>query len=97
MVVSILDPSAGISHNYENYVCLLDNGQVISGILVSETEESVVLRTAEAIDRRILRFEIETLKKSEKSIMPENLHHAFDQQALVDLIEYLTTLKKTAS
>lgn len=94
MLISILDPSAGISHNYENYVCLLVSGQVVTGVMVSETDDYVTLRTAEAIDRKIDRDDVELLKKSEKSIMPENLHHAFDTQGLIDVLEYLMTLKK---
>ena len=94
MLTSILDPSAGVSHNYENYSVLTDSGQVIVGIKVSETESEVVIRTAEAIDRKIPRSDIDRLKKSEKSIMPENLHHSFDQKGLIDLVEYMVTLKK---
>ncbi|WP_164101806.1 PVC-type heme-binding CxxCH protein [Candidatus Laterigemmans baculatus] len=94
MMVSILDPSAGISHNYENYVCLLDSGQIITGVLINRTDDAVTLRTAEAIDRTIPTSEIEELKKSEKSIMPDNLHHTIDPQGLVDLIAYMETLKK---
>lgn len=96
MFISILDPSAGISHNYENYICLLSTGQVVTGVMVSETEDHVTLRTAEAIDRKIDRDDIETLKKSDKSIMPENLHHSFDTQGLIDVVEYLITLRKKA-
>jgi putative heme-binding domain-containing protein len=94
MFTSILDPSAGISHNYENFIVLTDSGQVINGLKVSQTPDEVVIRTAEAIDRKIPQEEIEQIKKSDKSIMPENLHHAFDQQGLLDLIEYMTTLRK---
>lgn len=94
MLTSILDPSAGISHNYENYKVLTDSGQVITGIKVNETDSEVVIRTADAIDRKIAKNEIELLRKSDKSIMPENLHHSFDQKGLVDLIEYMVTLKK---
>ncbi|NND97919.1 MAG: c-type cytochrome [Pirellulaceae bacterium] len=94
MLTSILDPSAGISHNYENYSVLTDGGQVIVGIKISQTDDEVVIRTAEAIDRKIPMAEVELIKKSEKSIMPENLHHAFSQKDLVDIVEYMTTLKK---
>jgi putative heme-binding domain-containing protein len=94
MLASILDPSAGISHNYENYSVLTESGQVIVGIKVSETDQEVVIRTAEAIDRKIPAGDIELIKKSEKSIMPENLHHAFSQQGLIDIVQYMTTLKK---
>lgn len=94
MFVSILDPGAGISHNYENYIALLDSGQVVTGVKVSETADSVTLRTAEAIDRQLPVDQIDVLKKSEKSIMPENLHHTVDQQGLVDIVEYMATLRK---
>lgn len=94
MYTAILDPSAGISHNYENHMVLTNDGQVINGLKVSETPEEVVIRTAEAIDRRIPQADIETIKKSEKSIMPENLHHTFDQKGLVDIVEYMTSLTK---
>ncbi len=94
MLTAILAPSAGISHNYENYAVLTDEGQVITGLKVSETEDEVVIRTAEAIDRKISTDRIERMKKSEKSIMPENLHHATGQQGLIDIVEYMMTLKK---
>ena len=94
MFTSILDPNAGISHNYENYIVLTATGQVINGLKVSETPDEVIIRTAEAIDRKIPQDEIEQIKKSETSIMPDDIHLTMDQQGLVDVIEYLTTLKK---
>ena len=94
MFTSILDPSAGISHNYENYIVLTDTGQVVTGLKMSETPAEIVIRTAEAIDHKIAQNTIEQMKKSEKSIMPDNLHQTIDQQGLVDIVEYMTTLKK---
>ncbi len=94
MFTSILDPSAGISHNYENFIVLTSSGQVINGVKVSETPDEVIIRTAEAIDRKIPQEDIEQIKKSEKSIMPDDIHLTMDQQGLVDVIEYMTTLKK---
>ncbi|MEM9587184.1 MAG: hypothetical protein AAGA03_07875, partial [Planctomycetota bacterium] len=96
MFTSILAPSAGISHNYESYILLTESGQVISGLKVGETADQVTIRTVDAIDRTVPQDEIVELKKSEKSIMPENLHHTTDQQGLIDLVEYLMTLKKKA-
>jgi putative heme-binding domain-containing protein len=94
MLTSILAPSAGISHNYENFSVLTDEGQVITGLKISETDDRVVIRTADAIDRTIPTETIVTIKKSDKSIMPENLHHITGQQGLIDIVEYMTTLKK---
>jgi len=94
LYTSILDPSAGISHNYENFVVLLESGQVVSGLKISETDSLITIRTAEAIDRTFDKADVAEVKQSEKSIMPENLHHTVDQQGLVDIVDYMTTLKK---
>lgn len=94
MFTSILDPSAGISHNYENYIALLDSGQIITGVLVSQSEEKLIIRNAEAIDLVIDPEEVIEMKKSEVSMMPANLHQLTDQKGLVDMVEYLMTLKK---
>jgi putative heme-binding domain-containing protein len=96
MLVALLDPSAGISHNYENWIALLDSGQVVSGLKISETDSEVVLRSADGIDQRLDRETIESLQKSEKSLMPENLHHNFDLGGLMDLIEYMTSLRSSS-
>jgi putative heme-binding domain-containing protein len=94
MFVAVLDPSAGVSHNFESYVLQTDSGDVATGLLVSQTEEEIVLKDAQGIERKFPRDEVEEFKKQEKSIMPENLHHNFDEQGLVDIVEYMLTLKK---
>ena len=94
MLTAVLAPSAGISHNYENFSVLTEEGQVITGLKISETDDEVVIRTADAINRKIPSDEVVKIKKSEKSIMPENLHHITGQQGLIDIVEYMSTLKK---
>jgi putative heme-binding domain-containing protein len=94
MFVAILEPSAGVSHNYESYVLQTDSGDVATGLLVSQTDEEIVLKDAQGIERKFARDEVEEFKKQEKSIMPENLHHNFDEQGLVDIVEYMLSLKK---
>jgi putative heme-binding domain-containing protein len=94
MLVSILDPSAGISHNYENYAALTSSGQVINGLLVSKTDDQVVLKDAQGIERTIPGDELEQFKKLEMSLMPENIHETLTADELVNLMEYLMTLRK---
>jgi len=96
MYVSILDPSAGISHNYEAYTALLEDGNIVTGLLVSETDSLLILKDPKGIERSMNRSDIEEYKKQEKSLMPENLQETMDEQGLVDLIEYLMSLKKSA-
>src|SRR5690606_10746158 len=44
---SILYPSAGISHNFETWLVLLDSGNTATGILVSQTADTLTLRGAD--------------------------------------------------
>ena len=94
MYTSILDPSAGISHNYETYLLATVDGNVLSGILLSRTQESVTIKTAEGIVRSIPADQIEEIKKQKISLMPAGLVKALTRDDLVDVVEYLRTLKK---
>ena len=94
MYVSILDPSAGVSFNYETYVARTLDGTTLSGILVSQTDDSVELKTAESIVHKLKRDDIEALKKLPTSLMPADLQKQLKADDLVDIVEYLTTLKK---
>lgn len=92
--LSILDPSAGVSFNYETTQVVTDEGQIILGITVSDTAEAVTLKTADAITRVIPKAEIEELNRLKASMMPADLQRQLTAQDLVDMVEYLTTLKK---
>jgi putative membrane-bound dehydrogenase-like protein len=94
MYVSILSPSAGISHNYEAYTARNTDGEVVTGLLVSKTESGVTLKDAKGIERTIPAAELEEFRKMEKSLMPENLQETMSESDLVDIVEYLTTLRK---
>lgn len=94
MYVSILDPSAGISHNYETYSIVTLDGVVVTGIKISETDDSITLKTAKAIVQKIAKDDIDEMQKQKISLMPANLQKLMKVQDLVDVVEYLTTLKK---
>jgi putative heme-binding domain-containing protein len=95
MYVSILDPNAGVSFNYETWLARTFDGTTLSGILVSQTDDAVELKTAEAIVHKLKRHDIEALKKLPTSLMPADLQKQLQAQDLVDIVEYLATLKKT--
>ena len=82
--VSILDPSAGISHNYESYVVVTNGGNVLTGLLINRTDQSLTIRTAEAVDKEIPAADIAELKKSKMSLMPADLQKLLSVQDLVD-------------
>jgi putative heme-binding domain-containing protein len=94
--VSILDPSAAISFGYEGHSILLHDGETVTGLLVSQTDEEVTVRTPEALTRTIPRTEIEEIVRQDTSIMPQGLSQQVSPQQLVDVVDYLLTLKKPA-
>jgi putative heme-binding domain-containing protein len=94
MFESILYPSAGISHNYETYLLLLDDGNTVQGILISQTPTEVSIKTNDAIVRTYKRSQIEQLEKQNISMMPADLQKVMTADELVDVIAYLSTLKK---
>jgi putative heme-binding domain-containing protein len=96
LYVSILDPNAGVSFNYETWLVRMLDGTIFSGVLVSQTDDALELKTAEAIVYKLARKDIETLKKQPTSLMPADLQKQLRAQDLVDVVEYLTTLKKAS-
>jgi len=91
---SVLYPSAGIAHSYETYAAVLASGNVVTGIKVSETPDNVTLKTADALVRTFPKSEIEEMKRQNISLMPADLQKTMTTQDLVDVVEYLTTLRK---
>jgi putative membrane-bound dehydrogenase-like protein len=91
---SILYPSAGISHNYESWVVATAEGNVLVGLITSETPEEITIRDAKGIQQTVKKSDVEARKKSEVSLMPADMQKILSEQELVDIIEYMTTLKE---
>ena len=94
MYVAILDPSAGISHNYETYSIVTVSGNILTGVLVSQSDDEVIIKTAEAVTTSVAQDDIDELIKTGASLMPSDLQKFLSEDDLVNLVEYLTTLKK---
>lgn len=91
---SILNPSAGISHNYEMYKVLCADGRTLYGLLISNTDREVVLRDKEGVLITIPADEVDELAQQKKSLMPDDLQKQLTEQQLVDVVEYLQSLRK---
>jgi putative heme-binding domain-containing protein len=94
LYLSILDPSAGVSFNYETSQIVTAEGQIVVGIVVSDTAESLTLKTADAITRVFPKDEVDEVNRIKISLMPADLQRQLTAQDLVNVVEYLTTLKK---
>ena len=91
---AILDPSAGIEVGYEAWQITLKSGDDIVGIIKSETDDEVIVKDAKALATNIKKTDIQSRRKLKKSLMPDGLQQNLSTQDLVDLVEYLSSLKK---
>jgi putative heme-binding domain-containing protein len=91
---SILDPSAGVAFGYEAWQLELKDGDEPFGIIVSETADELSLKAQTGVVSRYRKSEIVRREKQKLSIMPAGLEQGMSVQDLVDLVEYLSSLKK---
>ena len=90
LLTHIIDPSRSVEGNYRQYSVATLDGLVLSGMLASESKTSIELFDAEGKKHTILREDIEELKASKKSVMPDGFEKEVPPEALVNLLEFLT-------
>lgn len=91
---AILDPSAGISFGFEAWTFTLKNDDEAYGLLASETADEVTLKNTGGIVTKIKKSDVATRQQSKLSIMPAGLQAGMTTQEFVDLVEFLSSLKK---
>jgi putative membrane-bound dehydrogenase-like protein len=96
LLESILYPSKAIADQYVSWIIETKKGQAVTGLIVEETKDAVVLRDANGKDTKIEANQIDSRSKSLKSLMPEDLLRYMSEDELLDVVEYLFTLKTPA-
>jgi putative heme-binding domain-containing protein len=91
------EPSASIHPDYASYVVALRDGQVVTGIVRAEGAHSIRLIDTDAKERIIRRSEIEELRPTHSSIMPEGLVGALGEAKVRDLLAFLLGEGKAAA
>jgi putative membrane-bound dehydrogenase-like protein len=90
---SIVAPNAGVSMGFETTQISLKSGDMALGIVRSETENDLVLVMPGGAQNTYKKADIAKRDKLTYSLMPEGLGAIMPQQDLVDLVEYLSSLK----
>ena len=89
ILVNVLDPNREVNPQYLNYVVRLTDGRTLTGMIAAESATSLSLRRADNQQDTVLRIEIDQLKSSGQSLMPEGMERQIDKQQMADLLEYL--------
>ena len=91
---AIIDPSAGISFGYEAWLVTMKDGNAAFGIVQSETDSELEMKGPTGAVTRHAKAGIKSRQQQPLSLMPPGLHLTIKEEELVDLIEYLASLKK---
>ena len=94
LLLSILDPSAGISFGYEAWLLKMQNGAEALGIITSQTNDEVTLKLPGGISITYKATDITKRTQLPTSIMLPGLQATMTPQELVDMITYLHSLKQ---
>jgi putative heme-binding domain-containing protein len=92
---NILSPSSVVPEAYRMSSITLKDERVLSGIVLSRNEQNLTLQTL--TDKVTLpREEIESIRESELSMMPDGLLDALSEEQFIDLIGYLRSSSPAA-
>ena len=94
LLSSILDPSREVQPGYQAYLCELKDGTELYGMVLTETGSSITLKSMDGILHAIARDNIQSMRGSQHSLMPEGLEEGMSLQDMADLIAYLTQNRK---
>ena len=88
-VQDILAPSAKITPGYETYLVQTDDGKILTGLIKAESPTSITLCGEAGKSQTILRQQIEAIKVSTASLMPEDLAKSLQPRDVADIISWL--------
>ncbi len=88
---SLLVPNAKLKEGYTTLTVLTDEGDVINGIVVGRSDESLRLRLADGKEVQIATETIEQ-EKPGKSLMPAGLMDTLTKREMIDLVAFLSAL-----
>jgi putative heme-binding domain-containing protein len=89
MLVHVLDPNREVNPLYFNYVALLEDGRTTTGLIVEESAVRLTLQRADGARETFQRSEIQELRNTGRSLMPEGLEKSLDPAQMQDLLWYL--------
>ena len=92
LLQEILDPNRNVDTRYTSYVAVTKSGLIRTGILSSESSASITLLATEGKQFSLLRTDLDELRGTGKSLMPEGMEKDLHPQSLRDLIEFLKSV-----
>lgn len=93
LLSDIMDPNRSVEPRWVEYTVATQDGRVITGLLAGDSGPAILLRRSEGKEESIPRAQIESMRASGKSIMPEGVEKDLSVQEVADLLEFLKQQK----
>jgi putative heme-binding domain-containing protein len=94
VLLHILDPNREVAPDFMEYAVGLDDGRVLSGLVVAESAGSLTLRRAEGSEDTVLRSNIDSITATGRSLMPEGLEERVSPPEMADLIAFILGIQQ---
>jgi putative membrane-bound dehydrogenase-like protein len=95
LLSNIIDPSAVMAKEYQPWIVRTLDGRSITGIIKDQNENAVTLQTATEIVV-VPRKEIDGMRQSKQSMMPNDLLKPFSEHEVRSLVAYLSGRGQTS-
>jgi putative heme-binding domain-containing protein len=89
MLTAVLDPNRAVEDKFLEYVAITEAGRQFTGMIQSETANSITLVGPDKKTTTILRTELDEFRTLGKSLMPEGLEKELKPQDMADVFAYL--------
>ncbi|PQO40764.1 dehydrogenase [Blastopirellula marina] len=93
LLSNVFDPSLVIGKDYQAVTVLTTEGRVLSGLLVEDSDARVVLKMQGGKLETVARDDVDAMKTSDTSLMPEGIEKQLSPAEILDLFAYLTLTK----
>ena len=93
VLTNILDPNREVLPQYLTYLVTTDVGTTVTGMITAETANTVTLRKSDGSTETMQRVNIEQMRSTGLSAMPEGLEQQVPLPAMADLLAYLNSIK----
>ena len=89
MLITLVDPSSVIRKEFVSFVVTTKDGRVLNGLVAARDDASVTLVNAKNEKTTIAKGDIDEIRESPISLMPDDLYRQLKPQDLRDLFAYL--------
>ena len=89
LVTAILDPNRAVEDRYRTYIAKTKQDEEVTGLLLSETGNSITLMGLTGTEQTILRENLLGLASNNRSLMPEGFEQFLKPEDLANVIAFL--------